>query len=92
MSARTSPAPTHNCNAPGCKRRIRREHWACDAHWWVIPLSLRNRLSRAWQTLKAVRTATVAAPAVARAAIAEYRAAEAAILDFFKGGKTDAAR
>jgi hypothetical protein len=85
---KTTPATTHGCNFPGCDRQIRREHWACDAHWWVIPLSQRNRLSRAWQALKAVRTATAAAPAVARAAIAEYRAAEADIIKFAKGGKS----
>ena len=83
MTTRTAPAPTHTCNVPGCQRQVRREHWACDAHWWIIPLSLRNALSRAWLALKTVRRAGTNPTETLK----HYRTAEKAILEWFKRPK-----
>lgn len=53
---------THECPAPGCVTRVRREQLACPPHWYAIPADLRERLWRAW------RRGTDAEHAEARAA------------------------
>jgi hypothetical protein len=77
----------YTCHWPGCGTAIPAAHWACQAHWWKIPLGLRNILSRAWQTLRAVR-AQPAGAETARAALLEYRAAEQSILTWVKEQST----
>lgn len=40
------PANSHRCRWPGCAERIGRQHWACIAHWNLLPLDIREALGR----------------------------------------------
>ena len=37
----------HHCHWPGCPREVPPKLWGCKAHWFRLPLELRNRI---WQT------------------------------------------
>jgi len=40
--------PTHNCAAPGCNKVIPGTVLMCYPHWALVPLALRQRVTRAW--------------------------------------------
>lgn len=91
MSTRM-PSSMHVCKWLGCTAEIRSTHWACEPHWWRIPMRLRVELNRAWQSLTRIRNATALehtarlhgtrSPPALRAALERYRKAEQAIVDF----------
>lgn len=37
----------HTCHWPGCEQRVPPARWGCRAHWFALPLRLRNRI---WAT------------------------------------------
>jgi hypothetical protein len=40
---------THECPAPGCKARVRRDMLACPPHWFLLGPELRARIWKAWR-------------------------------------------
>lgn len=55
--------PTHECPHPTCTRQVDVSKLACTAHWYMVPLDLRNDL---WESYRRRR----ANPARHRAALA----------------------
>lgn len=39
----------HTCPAPACDEQLPVSVFACRAHWFTLPLELREKLSRAWR-------------------------------------------
>lgn len=33
----------HDCNYPGCKEVVSGHLWGCKAHWFQVPVELRDR-------------------------------------------------
>lgn len=73
-------ADKHTCHWPRCGREIRRGHWACPNHWWLIPLGLRTRVNRAWRAYCAASAEHE--PAVKLEQLRVYREAEQAVIDW----------
>lgn len=40
---------THQCPAPGCTRRVPFHQAFCKAHWFCIPIAMRNRIHASWR-------------------------------------------
>lgn len=38
---------THLCHWPGCEKPVAPKFWGCQAHWFRLPFSLRDRI---WAT------------------------------------------
>ena len=80
------------CHWTGCGATIRRGHWACESHWWLIPLRLRVALNRAWQVLRRFQGGTeldhvarlhgTRSAAAMRDALEKYRETERAIVSW----------
>ena len=39
----------HRCHWPGCAQQVPPAMWGCRAHWFRIPLALRNQI---WRTYR----------------------------------------
>ena len=39
----------HNCHWPGCDKQVPPAKWGCIKHWYMLPISLRNKI---WATYK----------------------------------------
>lgn len=39
----------HDCHWPGCGRRVPPAMWGCKAHWFTLPLALRNKIWAAYR-------------------------------------------
>jgi hypothetical protein len=39
----------HHCHWPGCERKVPPAMWGCKAHWFKLPMRLRNRI---WATYR----------------------------------------
>ena len=39
----------HTCHWPGCEKAVPPRMWGCAAHWFKLPLVLRNEI---WRTYK----------------------------------------
>jgi hypothetical protein len=37
----------HHCHWPGCDKQVPPAKWGCRAHWFKLPINLRNRI---WAT------------------------------------------
>jgi hypothetical protein len=37
----------HHCHWPGCPKKVPPAMWGCKAHWFKLPLALRNKI---WAT------------------------------------------
>jgi hypothetical protein len=37
----------HHCHWPGCTKQVPPAMWGCKAHWFKLPLTLRNKI---WMT------------------------------------------
>lgn len=38
----------HECPVPGCKQQIPLAMWGCKAHWFKLPVGIRNRILAAY--------------------------------------------
>lgn len=56
-----SSAPTHTCLWTGCTRQIATRLWACQQHWFKLPLPLRRRILKAYDPVARVQSAEHAA-------------------------------
>lgn len=45
--ARRNTTFDHHCHWPGCERSVPPAMWGCRAHWFKLPLRLRNKI---WAT------------------------------------------
>jgi len=48
-SAEQTIKPVHHCHWAGCRREVPPAMWGCKAHWFKLPLRLRNRI---WKTYR----------------------------------------
>ncbi len=39
----------HTCHWPGCEKQVKPAMWGCKKHWFMLPLSLRNKI---WETFQ----------------------------------------
>jgi hypothetical protein len=39
----------HHCHWPGCDEQVPPAKWGCRKHWYMLPLSLRNKVWAAYQ-------------------------------------------
>lgn len=39
----------HHCHWPGCTQQVPPAMWGCKAHWYALPVALRNRI---WATFR----------------------------------------
>lgn len=39
----------HGCHWPGCEKQVPPAMWGCRAHWFRLPIALRNRI---WSTYR----------------------------------------
>lgn len=46
----------HECHWPGCQEQCKPAAWGCRRHWYMLPLSLRNRI---WATFRPGQEATL---------------------------------
>jgi hypothetical protein len=46
---RAPQSEKHHCHWPGCDKQVPPAMWGCRAHWYALPLQLRNRI---WATFK----------------------------------------
>ncbi|HYP79636.1 MAG TPA: hypothetical protein VEQ17_05065 [Steroidobacteraceae bacterium] len=46
----------HNCNWPGCTKRVSIKLWGCMPHWSQLPQELRDRIYRCWNGGKGQNT------------------------------------
>lgn len=73
----------HHCHWPGCTRRVKPAMWGCRAHWYLLPLSLRTRIWRAFkpgqEISKTPSTSYVEVAREVRAWIVEHYPATASI-------------
>lgn len=40
----------HTCHWPGCEKQVPPAMWGCRAHWFKLPLRLRNRIWATYRT------------------------------------------
>lgn len=45
----SGPAGDHHCHWPGCETKVAPALWGCRKHWFMLPLSLRNKI---WRTYR----------------------------------------
>lgn len=39
----------HHCHWPGCPQQVPPAIWGCKAHWYMLPLTIRTQIWRAYQ-------------------------------------------
>lgn len=39
----------HVCHWPGCEQQVPPAMWGCKAHWFALPLALRNKIWKAYR-------------------------------------------
>lgn len=70
----------HHCHWPGCDKQVPPARWGCRAHWYALPVELRNRIWATYRVGQEVNaTPSRAYVEVARAAqswIAQYLQAQ----------------
>lgn len=40
---------SHECHWPGCDKQVPPAMWGCKAHWFKLPMALRNKVWRTYQ-------------------------------------------
>lgn len=43
------PTAGHTCHWPGCDKAVPPAMWGCKAHWYRLPIALRNKV---WATFR----------------------------------------
>lgn len=43
------PILNHTCHWPGCTVEVPRAMWGCTAHWFALPMRLRDRIWAAYR-------------------------------------------
>jgi hypothetical protein len=39
----------HTCHWPGCTKQVPPAMWGCKSHWFVLPVSIRNKIWAAYR-------------------------------------------
>lgn len=45
----------HECHWPGCRKQVPPAMWGCKAHWFKLPLHLRNKIWAAYSPGQEIR-------------------------------------
>lgn len=40
---------THHCHWPGCEKQVPPAMWGCKAHWYKLPIQLRQKIWAAYE-------------------------------------------